>query len=133
MMTLQVLLLAVVGIQGDTRPKDDRLTVVVQGCLQGSTLRVTDADTSGVSVDTYKLKLSKALKSALKEHEGHEEELSGLLVPSNKRMGGTKTKTVGSGKTKITIGAEEQRLDNTADIPELEVQSFRHVAPVCNR
>ena len=132
-MTLAVLLLIAFSAQVDTRPKDDRPVVVVRGCLHGTTLKVTKADTSGVYVDTYKLKLSKALSAAFKEHRDHEEELTGLLTPSANKMGGSKTKTVG-GRTRITIGAAEERSSATvADIPQLEVQSFRHIAPVCPR
>jgi hypothetical protein len=128
-------LIVVVALQGDTRPKDNRTVVVVQGCLQGSTLKATSADPSGVRTDSYHLKIRKSLSTVLKEFRGHELELTGLLTDRSTRMGGSKTAKIGP-RTKVTVGASEERTSNNVDVtdvPQLEVQSFRDVAPVCKR
>lgn len=127
------LLMRLLALQADHRRVDDtRPTVVVRGCLHGSTLKAVRADTQLSRVDTYRLKIPKSLSAALKEHQGHEEELSGVLTASRTRMGGSKTKQVGS-RTKITIGADDERIGGEPDTPELAVQTFTHVAPACQQ
>jgi hypothetical protein len=102
----------------------------IQGCLQGKTLKATKGDTSGSATRTFRLRLSKSLSTALKEHEGHEEEITGVLSDTERTMGGSKSKMVGS-RTKITVGASEERNTGAPEDPELQVISFRHVAPTC--
>jgi len=130
---LQLLLVTVV-LQGDARPKDNRSVAVIQGCLEGSTLKITSADTEGVRSDTYRLKIPKSLSGTLKELRGHELELTGLLTDRSSRMGGSKTAKIGS-RTKISVGASDEQMNNKdtpkTDLPELEVQSFKDVAPAC--
>lgn len=129
------LLLVVLALQGDTRPKDNRPVVVVRGCLDGSTLKVTSVDTGGVATDTYRLKIPKSLSGALKEHRGQEVELTGLLTDKSTRTGGAKTAKVAP-HTKISVGASEERSSSAVagtDVPQLEVQSLVPVAPVCSR
>jgi hypothetical protein len=128
------LLLLIVMLQGDARPKDTRLVAVVQGCLEGSTLKVTSADTEGVRSDTYRLKIPKSLSATMKELRGHELELTGLLTDRSTRMGGSKNGKIGS-RTKISVGASDEQMNSNdiqkTDLPQLEVQSFRDVAPGC--
>jgi hypothetical protein len=134
-MTALHLLLVVLALQGDPRPKDNRPVVIIRGCLEGSKLKVTSADTEGVTTRIYRLKIPKSLSGALKEHRGHEEELTGLLTDSSRRMGGGKTAKIGS-RTKVSVGASEERTGGArpaTDIPQLEVESFMHVASVCKR
>jgi hypothetical protein len=128
---LAVMIGAFGGWQGDRPPKPrDKSETVIQGCLQGKTLKATKSDTSGPQTRTFRLRLPKSLATALKEHEGHEEELTGVLSDTERTMGGSKTKTVGS-RTKITVGASEERNTGAPADPELEVTSFRHVASTC--
>lgn len=129
-MLADALLLVLFASQEDRRPEDKRPVVVVRGCLQGSELKPA-ADTDRVQVERYRLKIPKSLRSALKEHEGHEEELTGVLTRSSTRMGGSNTKRIGD-RTKITVGTSEDRIgSDQAGTPQLEVRSFAHVAPVC--
>jgi hypothetical protein len=119
------------SLQGDVRqPSSDKPPIVVEGCVQGRTLKVTRAETSGVERQTYRLKLSKALARALKEHENHEEEITGVVSDTARAMGGTRSKTVGS-KTTITVGARETRNTGALEDPQLEVSAFRHLNPTC--
>jgi hypothetical protein len=108
----------------------DKPTTVVQGCLQGRTLKATNVDTSGVQTHTFRLRIPKGLAAALKEHEGHKEELTGVLSDSERTMGGGRTKAVDS-RTKVTIGAREERNTGRKEDPQLEVVSFRHLATSC--
>jgi hypothetical protein len=120
------------GVQGDRPPKPrEKSETVIQGCLLGKTLKTKKVDTSGSQTRTFRLRLPKSLAAALKEHEGHEEELTGVLSDTERTMGGSKSKMVGS-KTKITVGASEERNTGAPDDPELEVISFRHVASTCS-
>ena len=130
-MLADALLLLLFASQEDRRPEDKRPVVVVRGCLHGSVLKVATSDTDRVQVERYRLKIPKSLRSALKEHDGHEEELTGVLTRSSTRMGGSKTKRIGD-RTKITVGTSEDRIgSDQAGTPQLEVRSFAHVAPVC--
>jgi len=128
-----LLLLASVAavIQVDRRPPGpDRPTTVVEGCLHGRTLKATRVDTTGVQTHTFRLRIPKSLAAALKEHEGHKEELTGILSDTERTMGGGRTKAVGR-RTKITVGAREERNTGLKEDPQLEVVSFRHVATTC--
>jgi hypothetical protein len=116
--------------QGDVRPAPSKKDpVTVRGCLHGTSLKLTDPIPLDVWSGTIRLKLSKALAKALGEHDGHEEELTGVMHDTPRAMGGTKSTPVGK-KTKITYGAREER-NTSQEVPELEVSSFRHVNPSC--
>jgi hypothetical protein len=116
--------------QRDVRPAPSKKDpVTVRGCLHGSSLKITDAMAVDIWSGTIRLKLSKALAKALREHEGHEEELTGVMHDTPRTMGGTKSTPVGK-KTKITYGAREER-NTSEEVPQLEVSSFRHVNPTC--
>ena len=129
---LLLVLSTVVGAAQANRPPTgpDKPTTVIEGCLNGRTLEATNVDTTGVQRHTYRLKIPKSLASALKEHEGHKEEITGILSDTDRTMGGGRTKAVGK-RTKITIGAREERNTGPKEEPQLEVLSFRHVSASC--
>jgi len=125
----------VVGVFGepqvDRPPKpSEKPETVIQGCLHGKSLKARKVDTSGAQTRSFRLRIPKSLAAALKEHEGHEEELTGVLADTERSMGGSKSKMVGS-RTKITVGASEERNTGTPEDPQLDVISFRHVASTC--
>jgi hypothetical protein len=107
--------------------------ITLRGCLHGKTLKVTRSDDPlGPETKTFSLHLSKALATALREHEGHEEEITGVLRHTARAMGGTKSKVMNGGKTKVTVGATEER--NTGPDegpPQIDVTGFRHMADLC--
>jgi hypothetical protein len=107
--------------------------VTIRGCLQGKTLKVTRSDEPlGPETKSFSLHLSKALATALREHEGHEEEITGVLRHTARSMGGTKSKVMNGGRTKVTVGAAEERNTGPDEGPPLiEVNSFRHIADLC--
>ena len=118
-------------VQIDRTPaRSDEVAITVRGCVQGASLKVTTADTEGVRTAIYRLKMSKEIKNALKEHEGHEEEVSGVLLGKPRGMGGTKTTPIGE-RAKIFVGADEHRAGEPPSPPEIEVDSVEHVASAC--
>jgi hypothetical protein len=133
--TLLALTLALMSpSQRDVVKKDrDSEAITLQGCLHGKALKVTRSDDPlGPETRTFRLHLSKALANALREHEGHEEEITGMLQPTSRAMGGTKSKVVNGGKTRISVGAAEERNTGPDDgPPQIDVSSFRHIAALC--
>jgi hypothetical protein len=114
-------------------PPKDMHEAVVQGCLRGGSLKVTRSDTGGDQPETFHLRIPKGIAKALKEYEGHEVELTGFVKDTDRTMGAGKSKAL-SNNTKITVGAREDH--DPGDLPpqrDLQVASFRDVAPVCHR
>jgi len=97
-----------VGVQGAPAPQfnssDIEQAVTIEGCLSGNKLRpekgsLTTAMVAGaVGIEEFRLQATKAL---LKEHDGHQDEFSGVVyVPADKNV---KTQTRQAGKrTRIT-------------------------------
>jgi len=107
--------------------------ITLRGCLHGKTLKVTRSDYPlGPEIKTFSLHLSKTLATALREHEGHEEEVTGVLHHTARSMGGTKSKVMNGGKTKVTVGATEERNTGPDEGPPLiDVSTVRHIAELC--
>jgi hypothetical protein len=107
--------------------------ITLRGCLHGKTLKVTRSDDPlGPEIKTFSLHLSKTLVTALREHEGHEEEVTGVLHHTARSMGGTKSKVMNGGKTKVTVGATEERNTGPDEGPPLiDVSTVRHIADLC--
>lgn len=105
---------------------------VVRGCLAGHTLKVIEADNSGVYSDTFRLRGPKRVMKALKELDGAEVEITGTLKDQDGRMGAVRTKRIGERST-ITMGVREYRNDQPTDDPEITVESFKALNPHCPR
>lgn len=118
--------------QTDKRPGAGEAPAVVVGCVHGSELKLTKPAVSGAYSDTVRLRGAKKVMKALREHEGHEEELTGRLAEPQTKMGGGRSKTLGK-RTKITVGAHEDRNPDVPEAPQLDVMSFRHIASACAR
>jgi hypothetical protein len=118
--------------QTDKRPDAAEAPAVVLGCVHGSELKLTKPGVSGTYSDTVRLRGAKKVMKALREHEGHEEELTGKLAEPKTKMGGGRSKTLGK-RTKITVGAHEDRNPDVPEFPVLDVMSFRHIASACAR
>jgi hypothetical protein len=116
-------------------------TIVVKGCLAGSTLQSTesqaqDGTTLLAPAYTYQLKGKKALLKELRtKHEGSLVEITGELkstLPDESFLG---TKI---GRTKIVLGGEpmsrEQAMQGTGQPqPVLEVKSYEGTMVSCRR
>jgi len=133
-MTIMLIALVLSGVpQGDVKPpKPSENTTAVRGCVKGHSLKTTQSDILGLGTATYKLHLSKSPAKALREHDGHEEEFTGVVEQdvSGRSMGGEKATAIG--KTKITVGAREERNTGERSDPELKVESFRHISATCD-
>ena len=73
----------------------------------------------------------KAIGKALKEYQGHDIVLSGRLKNGDKTMDGGKSARIGD-KTKIFVGAREDRSMGAPSPRELEVTSFSDAGDVCH-
>jgi len=134
-MVLAALLVRVVAAaprQDTARDKHDRPTIVVSGCVHGSTLVVLRGDAVGTDAGTLILHGAKATMRALKEHNGHEEEITGAYRQTDSRVGSVKTKDVGK-NARIMVGAGEERSTLVPDPPALDVLSVRHLNTTCRR
>jgi hypothetical protein len=130
---LVVALTAGALVQGDrVPPPKGSHSAVIRGCVHGSSLKAIHSDTDPGD-ETFHLRMSKGIAKALKEYEGHQVELTGFVKDTDRMMGGAKSKNITS-KTKITVGGSEDRNEGgVPDARELQVTSFRDVAPTCSR
>lgn len=126
---VHVALLAVILLAAG--PGDKPRIITVSGCLVGSSLKVTDTNTSGTYIERFRLRGSKELLKALtKDHKGHEVEVTGALMDPKGVTGQGKTVQVGK-KTTIYTNARDRGETTPATDPSIEVQSFRDVRPTC--
>lgn len=103
---------------------------VVTGCLQGTRLTTTHVNTSGTTADVYRLLGPRPMMKALREYEGQEVEISGILKDPEGRMGASRRKQLGT-RTRIAVGVREDRNTQHAETPGLTVESFRHISARC--
>jgi len=124
-----IALLLLTGLFTQTKEKPREITVT--GCLQGSYLRVTTVDTSGTTVDKFKLRGNKdRLKTLTRDHKDHQVEITGLLIDPDHVMGKGKTIQVGK-KTTITTQGREVTPPSPGREPEIDVTSYHHVSNSC--
>jgi hypothetical protein len=113
------------------RTKDT--TVRVRGCLHGSMLQLTEDPGFELSTKTLTLTGSRRVMRALKEHDGHLEELFGVLKTRTPTEA-VAVKEKRGDKTRIYVGVSEGRSTKTETIgPEatLDVRESKHLAPAC--
>jgi hypothetical protein len=148
-----------VGVQGappQFNSQDVEHLVTIEGCLSGNKLRpeknslTSGLVTEALDVKEFRLEATKAL---LKEHDGHQDEFTGVVyVPADKKV---KTQTKPAGKrTRITVAApagdpDPRRAGGTrvADRPtvsesqdklearkwlRMKVASVKHVSTKCS-
>ena len=111
------------------------------GCLRGSRLKI-DRTAANAAVDSlgaseFVMEGAKELLQQLRrEHDGHQDEITGvaILPPSQTGQRDTETTPLGK-KTRITIGARspggDERLDRFRPV-RLKVQSLRHIDDQCS-
>ena len=149
-----------VGVQGAPPPqfnsKDTEQSVTIEGCLSGARLKpekgslTTAMVTGALNVKELRLEATKAL---LKQHDGHQDEFSGVVyVPADKnvkvqtRQAGKRTRITGTtavpdpdprraGGTRV---ADRQTTSETQDKLEarkwlrMKVTSVKHVSDKCS-
>jgi hypothetical protein len=122
--------------QDEKKPRDNSRMMVLQGCVDGSTLNVhhDDLGRGGVSApyDHFKLRGNKDLMKVLtKDMRGHLVEVTGIMDDPAQKQGGGKTIPVGS-KSMITVNQREvSKLPDPATDPIITVDSFRDLDPHC--
>jgi hypothetical protein len=128
---------AIAPAQGDRTPASAAGDVIsVKGCVRGSELKVTYSNSADFTPDAaaptlFRLRGPKQLMKQLREHEGHYDEVSGIMKDSEGKMGALKEKQVGK-RTRITAGVREERDTGTQPAnPVLDVRSFSHVRSTC--
>ena len=113
-------------------PKKDS-TVQVRGCLQGQTLILTEDPGFTVPGGRLDLKGDKRIMRGLKEHNGHIEEIVGVLkMQSGSTAVAVKEKR--GEKTRVYVGVSEDRtkpLDPVPAAPIIDVRVFSLVGPKC--
>jgi hypothetical protein len=120
--------------------RDSQYPVVVAGCLRGSRLKI-DRTASNAVVDSlgaseFVLEGPKELLQQMRrEHDGHQDEITGIAILPASRTDdrNTETKQLGE-KTRITVGARsgrDERADGFRPV-RLKVQSLRHLDDKCS-
>ena len=125
-----------IAAQSPPQPKStspsNTQSVRVRGCLNGRMIRDRDGTIGNVGA-TYRLNGSKSILLALKEHNHHEDEISGTMrISDDRSYKVSKEKTVG--KTRIYGTASST--DDTGGFqkvedPAIDVSAIRHLDRPC--
>lgn len=122
-----------VRAQDEKKMKNDKPVILVTGCLDGSSLRVSAADTVGGGyVERYRLHGTKSLlKEMAAKYNGHQIEVTGAVTDTGNTTHRGKTIPVGK-NGRIYTGAKEvpARPTGSGD-PILDVASFRELTAFC--
>ena len=120
--------------------RDSQHSVVVEGCLRGSRLKI-DRTVSNVTVDSlgaseFVMEGPKELLQQIRrQHDGHQDEITGIAIVPASRTGDTEIETKQLGKkTRITVGSrsgQDERLEGFRPL-RLKVASLRHLADKCS-
>jgi hypothetical protein len=104
--------------------------VTVRGCLTGLVLATPEDTDMQDHSRTFDLTASRELKKLLKEHNGHMEEVTGVV--SGNTNGADVVKEKQAGKNRIYIGAAKRtEPPNPAVRPSIAVRAVTHVADRC--
>lgn len=116
----------------DKKKSDDKPVIVVEGCVEGSWLKVRKVDTSGTYAERYRLRGSKLLlKELAREYNGHTLEVTGAVTDSRSTTHRGKTIQVGK-KSRIYTGAKEVPPIPSGDDASIDVQSYRELKKSCS-
>ena len=119
--------------------RDSQYPVVVAGCLLGSRLKIDRTVSNAVvdSLDASEFVLEgpkELLLQMRREHDGHQDEITGIAILPASRTdeGRTETKQLGK-KTRITVGTRTTVGERAQPRPvRLKVTSLRHLADKCS-
>lgn len=134
--------LAAQEVERPAQIRPDAFSVTIEGCVSGGRLEPSSKSTSRavsatLAVPEYKLEGSRAMLRILREeHNGHLEEITGIVEVSREReqRQGVFTTDLGKGGT-IVVGRRERRSIGTepaARTATLRIESVRHVADRCS-
>jgi hypothetical protein len=111
-------------------------TVRIRGCLDGRSIRpVHDSDPMSLpSQDAaYRLKGSKAMMATLKEHDGHEDEITGTTkIATPDKSKAMKEEKVGRARVYVEAGSDKSPggILGSEDFT-IDVATLTHVKPSC--
>ena len=108
-------------------------TVQVRGCLQGQSLTLTEDP--GFEVPNKRIDLTgeRRLMKTLKEHNGHLEEIVGVLKTQS-QSNTVAVKEKRGEKTRVYVGVSDNRsktMEALPAAPVLEVRAFTHLGRKC--
>ena len=107
--------------------------VTVRGCLEG--LVLTTIDEAGIGDGTHRFDLTgdKRMTTLLKDHSGHQEEITGVLKARNAN-GATmiKEKRIGKGRVYIGGGTNTAPPENAAARSSIDVREVTHLGNRCS-
>jgi len=112
--------------------KQKNSTVRVRGCLQGTEVVVTEDPGFVLPGGRVNLKGGRELVKSLREHNGHEVEVVGVLKTTSQTAVAMKEKR--GGKTRVYAGVSEHRSgsdDTPAAAPVLDVREVTPLGPMC--
>ena len=123
------------GVQSPPPPASgqpsNRQTITLRGCIKGSTIQLVDNTNNG---STYALKGSKAMLDTIKEHQNHEDEISGTTQIAD--SGKTKAvKEKQKGRTRVYVGAghENPSAGIEGDVEaSIDVTALTHLRAGCS-
>ncbi len=111
-------------------------TITVRGCVSGRSIRMpprpNDRDLL-ITPATYRLKGSKATMDILKEHDGHDDEITGTTqVADATKAKAVKEKKIGRGRVFVEASTDKQPggIQSTENFT-IDVKSIVHVKPTC--
>lgn len=111
--------------------------ITVRGCINGRSIRTpprpNDRDMLATA-PTYRLKGSRAIMDTLKEHDGHEDELTGTTqIADAMKAKAVKEKKTGRGRVYVEAGSDRQpgRIESTENFT-IDVKSIVHLKPTCH-
>ena len=115
--------LAQSGPESRAKPPAKGAAVVVSGCIRDSTIEET------ATGRVFRLTGDrKALRELMKAHDGHVDDVSGVLKSGLLQ---TTERSKRIGKTGISIGAAESRNTPAEGFPILSIKSFEHTGGMC--
>jgi hypothetical protein len=125
------------------RFQEQRIPVTVSGCLRGTRLNISAASQRDGVADLLKASQfilegpKDLLQQIRREHQGHEDEISGIAIikpsPDGTSTTDVSTKPLGK-KGSITVGVHESSGVAAEEVEapvRLKVESLRHLADAC--
>lgn len=119
-----------------SRQPSNTQTITVHGCINGRSVRTKGAPNDRdllATPPTYRLKGSRTVMDLLKEHDGHEDEITGTTqIADATKTKAVKEKKVGRGRVYVEAGTDTQPggIQSTETFT-IDVTSIVHLKPTC--
>jgi hypothetical protein len=119
-----------------SQPSNTR-EITVRGCVNGRSIRTASSPSDRdmmATPSTYRLKGSKAMMDMLKEHDGHDDEITGTTQIANATKARTgKEKKVGRGRIYVEAASDKQPggIESTENFT-IDVTAITHLKSTCH-